>query len=177
MAAALTLPRILESLGDRPVMIAGTIGQLVALLALAAWASGPGLTWTILLVSWSLAGAAYAATLTPAGRLLRRSAHARDRPAIFAAQFALSHACWLFTYPLAGWLMTSAGEVPTLLILSGIALAGLLAAMRLWPEGDPQVLPHRHDDLPPDHPHVRDGRHHAHEIRIDALHPTWPTGR
>lgn len=177
MAAALTLPRILESLGDRLVMIAGTIGQLVALLALAAWASGPGLTWTILLVAWGVAGAAYAATLTPAGRLLRRSAHAQDRPAIFAAQFALSHACWLVTYPLAGWLMTSAGTVPTLLILSGIALAGLFLAMRLWPEGDPQVLTHRHDDLPPDHPHVRDGRHHAHEIRIDALHPTWPTGR
>lgn len=40
--------------------------------------------------------------LTPTGRLLRRSAEAGDRPALFAAQFVLSHACWLLTYPLAG---------------------------------------------------------------------------
>lgn len=52
----------------------------------------------------------YSAMLTPSGRLLRRSAHPEDRPAIFAAQFALSHACWLVAYPLAGLLMTLAGS-------------------------------------------------------------------
>ena len=51
-----------------------------------------------------LLGLAWSAVQTPGGRLLRRSAHAPDRPALFAAQFALSHACWLATYPLAGWL-------------------------------------------------------------------------
>lgn len=30
-------------------------------------------------------------------------------PALFAAQFSLSHAGWLFTYPLAGWLGSTAG--------------------------------------------------------------------
>ena len=38
---------------------------------------------------WQRAGA------DAGGRLLRRSADAGDRPALFAAQFALCHACWL----------------------------------------------------------------------------------
>ncbi len=32
------------------------------------------------------------------------SGHPEDRPFLIAAQFALSHAGWLVTYPLAGWL-------------------------------------------------------------------------
>ena len=51
-----------------------------------------------------VAGVGYSAAITPPGRLLRRSGHAEDRLALFAAQFALSHACFLITYPLAGWL-------------------------------------------------------------------------
>ena len=54
--------------------------------------------------TWAMLGASYSAAQVPTGRLLRRSAHAEDRPSLFAAQFALSHACWLLTYPLAGWL-------------------------------------------------------------------------
>ena len=34
-----------------------------------------------------------------------------DRPALFAAHFALSHACWLVTYPLAGWLGAGLGII------------------------------------------------------------------
>ncbi len=177
MTAAILLPRILSRWGDRPVMCAGTTIQILTLLALAEWALGPGLSWSALLLAWAVIGAAYAATLTPAGRLLRRSAHRADRPAVFAAQFALSHACWLVTYPLAGWLMTAHGTVAALLALADLAPLGLNAALRLSPAGDPEIVPHTHDDLPPDHPHVREGRHHAHEIRIDALHPTWPDSR
>jgi hypothetical protein len=42
-------------------------------------------------------------SVTPGG-LLRRSASSEDRPALFAAQFALSHVCWLIAYPLVGQL-------------------------------------------------------------------------
>ncbi|MDU8944842.1 MFS transporter [Ovoidimarina sediminis] len=175
MVSALALPRMLERIGDRKVMVAGTLGQIGALSALAIWTIAIGLSWSALLVTWTVTGAAYAAALTPAGRLLRRSSHSEDRPAIFAAQFALSHACWLVTYPLAGWLMTVAGPVPALIALTAIAILGLVIALRLWPKSDSSLMPHTHDDLPPDHPHVRDGRHHVHEIRIDALHPSWPT--
>ena len=110
---------------------------------------------------------------------MRRSAHPEDRPAIFAAQFALSHACWLVTYPLAGVLMTWAGAPAALLGLGLLAVLGIGAALRVWPAGDPETLSHRHDDLSPDHPHLSEhgGKHrHAHPLVIDRLHPEWPGG-
>jgi hypothetical protein len=55
-----------------------------------------------LLAIWFLIGVGSFFVQTPGGRLLRRSAHEEDRPALFAAQFALSHACWLVTYLVAG---------------------------------------------------------------------------
>ena len=106
MLAALLLPRLLDRLPDRPVMLGGAVLLTVTLLAMALSIRLIGLSWPLLLGAWLLAGLGYAAVPTPSGRLLRRSAHAEDRPAIFAAQFALSHACWLLTYPLAGLLMT-----------------------------------------------------------------------
>src|SRR3546814_8763069 len=57
-----------------------------------------------LMALWVILGLGYSVVQTPSGRLLRRSALPEDRPAVFAAQFALSHGCWLITYPLAGWL-------------------------------------------------------------------------
>ncbi|MFX7878714.1 MFS transporter, partial [Acinetobacter baumannii] len=58
--------------------------------------------WGVILAGWLVLGIAYSASITPGGRLLRRSSGAEDRPALFAAQFALSHVCWLVAYPLAG---------------------------------------------------------------------------
>lgn len=174
MAAAMALPRLLDRLADRPVMLAGA-GVIVAGLtglALAILAGGWG--WPVLLAAWLVVGLGYATVQTPSGRLLRRSSHAEDRPALFAAQFALSHACWLVCYPLAGWLMTGFGAVPALLVLAGLALVAGGAALRLWPAGDPVELPHSHTDLPADHPHVREGRFHSHAYVIDDLHRHWP---
>ena len=139
MIAALLLPRVLDNLADRPVMLAGAWTMVAALLALAAAILATGLTWPLLLGIWLVIGIGYSTVQTPSGRLLRRSAHAEDRPAVFAAQFALSHACWLVTYPLSGWLMTAFGTVPALLVLAGVALAGIVTAMRFWPTGDPEV--------------------------------------
>jgi hypothetical protein len=63
-----------------------------------------------LVVLWACAGVGYSLSQTPGGRLLRRSSTAEDRPALFAAQFALSHSCWLVTYPLAGWVGAAWGH-------------------------------------------------------------------
>src|SRR6266852_8182139 len=109
--------------------------------------STSGLIWPALLVTWIILGVGYSAVMTPSGRLLRRSAHAADRPAVFAAQFALSHACWLLTYPLAGWLGSSAGIVPTSLVLASLTFAGVSIAWRLWPAIDSDVIPHQHPEL------------------------------
>ena len=62
---------------------------------------------------------------------MRRSAQAEDRPALFAAQFALSHACWLLTYPLAGWLGAFAGIPITLGVLGLVTLLGFVLAVPL----------------------------------------------
>jgi len=127
----------------------------------------------VLLGAWLFVGLGYSAVLTPSGRLLRRSAHAEDRPALFAAQFALSHACWLITYPLSGWLMTRFGPVVALGVLATLAGASIVAALRFWPSEDPETFEHTHDNLPLDHPHLPGARRHAHSFVVDENHPRW----
>jgi len=173
MIAALILPRVLDRVADRPVMVVGAWAMIAALLTLAAAILATGLTWPLLLGIWLVIGVGYSTVQTPSGRLLRRSAHAEDRPAVFAAQFALSHACWLVTYPLSGWLMTAYGTVPALVVLASVAVAGIMTALRLWPADAPKVIEHTHDNLPLDHPHLRGHRHHAHALVIDDAHPRW----
>jgi len=176
MAAALLLPRLLDRLPDRPVMLTGAGLMILSLLGLAGVTAASGLHWGGLLFTWLLVGFGYSAVLTPSGRLLKRSAHPEDRPAVFAAQFALSHACWLVTYPLSGWLMTQFGAIPALVVLAGLAGIGIVVCLLQWPGETAGEIEHTHDDLPPDHPHLR--KHgamgHKHEVIIDDLHRSWP---
>lgn len=132
MTIALALPKLLDRLPDRPVMLAGAslLGLGTALAAML-----PNYLW--LLPLWFAMGAGYSMAQTPSGRLLRRSSSAEDRPALFAAQFALSHACWLVTYPLAGWAGAQFGLPVAALLLAMIAAIGVLAATRLWPPEAP----------------------------------------
>ena len=178
MAMALALPRLLDRVEDRPVMMAAALALVALSLGLAVGLT-LGMGWGAMLAGWAGIGALWAAILTPSGRLLRRSAHAGDRPAVFAAQFALSHACWLVTYPLAGWAGVTIGLGPTLGLLALLGLGAVAVAWRVWPQDAEGVIAHRHPDLPPDHPHLREGhdRHgtaHSHDFVIDDLHPHWP---
>ncbi|KQP40350.1 MFS transporter [Methylobacterium sp. Leaf106] len=174
MIAALTLPRLLDRLSDRAIMIPAAALLGAVLLGVAAMTWGGTIGWPLLLGTWLILGIAYAAVQTPTGRLLRRSATPEDRPAVFAAQFALSHAAWLLTYPLAGWLSPSVGMPSTLAILGAVTLAGVATAARLWPAADPDVIEHAHADLDVRHPHLHGGRRHAHAYVIDDLHHRWP---
>ena len=179
MLVALALPKVLEKLLERPVMLAGAaliaVGLLLGFLA-AQW-------YAMLLPLWFVLGLGYSLAQTPSGRLLRRSAHEEDRPALFAAQFALSHACWLITYPLAGWLGAKAGLTTSFLALAALAGTSVLLAAYLWRGGDARELAHSHDDLAPGHPHLNaanpgalGGRaRHAHDYVIDDNHPRWPS--
>ena len=180
MTAALALPGLLDRLPDRRVMLAGA-GVLVAglLAGLGALASDR-LGFAALLPLWLVLGLGYSAVGTPTGRLLRRSAHPEDRPALFAAQFALSHACWLLTYPLAGWLGARAGLPAAFAALAGVAALAALLATRLWPSHDPDAVLHVHADLTTGHPHlagaepVAGGFRHVHAFVLDAEHRSWP---
>ncbi|HEV7340739.1 MAG: MFS transporter [Sphingopyxis sp.] len=178
MAAAFILPRILDRIPDRRVMLLSA-AILVAGLAALAWISSivpAGMTyWYILLGGWAVLGIAYSMSITPSGRLLKRSANAEDRPALFAAQFALSHICWLITYPLVGQLGAGVSMTAAFAAMAAIALFGTLLGLLLWPASDPDAIAHDHPDLPADHEHLRrqhaDGASHAYVI--DDLHERW----
>lgn len=172
MASALALPRMLEHLSDRTTMLAGA-----ALLGVGTLAASALPSFGLMLPLWFVIGIGYSSAQTPSGRLLRRSAHPEDRPALFAAQFALSHACWLVAYPLAGWGGAVLGLAATAALLAIGAAAAVLLARSLWPADDTETVAHVHADLPSHHPHLagsHDGGRHAHPFVIDDLHPRWP---
>ncbi|NVK16439.1 MAG: MFS transporter [Rhodobacteraceae bacterium] len=174
MMSAMLLPRLLERVPDRSVMLAGGALGTAVLMVLALTVLAQPLDFARLAIAWFVIGLGYSAVMTPSGRLLARSAHAADRPAIFAAQFTLSHACWLVFYPLSAWLMASWGAGAAMLVLALLAAAVLAAAQRLWPADSAAPVAHEHPDLPPDHPHLQGGHPHAHPIIIDDLHPRIP---
>ncbi|EYR77581.1 MFS transporter [Shinella sp. 838] len=170
MVAALLLPRILEDITDRKAMLSGAIVLIVGLCV--------GImvqSYIMLLPLWFTLGLGYSLTQTPSGRLLRRSSQPEDRPSLFAAQFALSHACWLITYPAAGWLGARIGLPATFGVLALLAAGAVFVATRVWPAKDPDELEHSHEDLELDHPHLHGGgRRHSHTFVIDSHHTDWP---
>lgn len=135
---ALALPPVLERFPERRIMLTGSAALctgVVAAVALSSAHSGDW-RWPAVVLVWAVIGAGTGLVLTPVGRVLRRSADEADRPAVFAAQFSLSHACWLLSYPIAGWLVTASGFPRGWLALSLLTVVGTVAATRLWPRTD-----------------------------------------
>jgi MFS family permease len=127
MLAALLLPRLLDRVPDRLVMLGG--GLVLAIgLALAAVVDG----FHPLLGVWFALGLGLSTVQTPIGRLITRSGGPEERPALFAAQFSLSHACWLATYPIAGVLGSVLGLAATASILACVAAAAVVIAGLAW---------------------------------------------
>ncbi len=193
MVVALVLPRLLDRLPYRPFMLAGgailTAGLLLGL-------SDPGLR--ALLLIWFVLGTGSSLIQTPAGQLLKRSARESDRPAVYAAQFALSHACWLVAYPLAGLLGATLGMTAAFSVLAVLTLASTLVALILWPAHDPDEIEHEHESSRHTHLHTHDEHHqhkhdgregtephshphrhaplvHKHAYVIDLHHQLWPS--
>lgn len=172
MIAALTLPGLLEKIPDRKAMLAGATLLCAGTLTAATLSS-----YAWLLPLWLVLGLGYSMAQTPSGRLLKRSAHPEDRPALFAAQFALSHACWLLAYPLAGWAGARLGLPATAVILAVLSAIAIGLGVLVWPAEERETLEHSHDDLPADHPHLAgsaEDRQHIHAYIIDDMHPSWP---
>ncbi|MCM6773930.1 MFS transporter [Nocardia sp. CDC159] len=184
MALALLLPRTLDRLGPRPVMLIGAavlttgLGSAVAL----SLANTGDWRWAAAITVWALVGAGTAAILAPTGQVLRRSAQPADRPALFAAQFSLSHLAWLLTYPIAGWLATTTDFTTTWLTLALLGAAGTVVALSMWPRHDPEMITHLHEVGTIDPSRLADAVRvsdrfylHTHPYIIDADHPRWPT--
>ncbi|NIL80455.1 MFS transporter [Rhodococcoides kroppenstedtii] len=139
MVTALALPRLLDRVHDvRPVMIVGA-AAVATVLALVAVGFAVGGGWAVLAIGWTLLGAATSAISTPTGRVLRDRTAEADRPLVFAAQFSLSHACFLLTYPLAGVLASTPVAAPaTAAVLATLTAA---AAVRTWPRTVAEPVP------------------------------------
>lgn len=189
MVVALALPKLLGRVAPRPVML---VGAAVLTVSLGVAALGPG--FAVGLALWVVLGAGASLIQTPAGLSITRSCHQEDRPALFAAQFALSHSAWLMAYPLAGYLGAIVGLPLTFAFMAVVAGAAGLAAMQLWPSHDPLEIEHEHPAV--DHIHAYgDPLHHAddaketahavhhhhpsirhsHPFVIDDHHPVWPS--
>lgn len=183
MLVALALPRVLESRGARPVMMAGAVTLIIGLGSAVALSTAGGgeWRWGAAVAVWAVVGVGTAAVLTPTGQVLRRSSQAADRPALFAAQFSLSHLAWLLAYPLTGWLSTTAGYTVTWAVLAVLAGAGITVALRMWPGSDPAEPTHLDEVGTIDPIRQGDAAHanerdflHTHVFVIDAQHPRRP---
>jgi MFS family permease len=134
MVVALLVPRLLGVLADRTLMLGGAgiaaAGLGVTAVVLVTGAAG----WSVLAVLWTILGAATSMINTPAGRLLRRNAGA-DRTAVFTAQFSLSHAGFLITYPVAGWVGATVDQGAAATILAIVATSAAIAAARIARRG------------------------------------------
>jgi MFS family permease len=134
MLVAFIAPRVLERTPDRTFMLIG--GTIVPLgLVGAALVAPTGAPWLLLLGLWFALGIGTSMISTPSSRLLRRVATDTTRSYLFTAQFSLSHACFMLTYPVAGWVGAAAGQTAAALVLGALALAGTITAVSVWPSG------------------------------------------
>ncbi|SDH61060.1 Predicted arabinose efflux permease, MFS family [Rhodococcus triatomae] len=139
MAVALAIPRVLRVRSDRgvmavgaavvPIVLCGTAGLLALGIGSTVAAAALGLVWIAL-------GAATSAIVTPTPRILRREVDPAEWPSVFAAQFSLSHACFLVTYPVAGWVGAADQSVAAVLLAVLATLAAVTAARARGETGD-----------------------------------------
>ena len=139
MVVALCLPKVLDRSPDRTVMLTGAAILPVGLVAVAVITAMDTGTpqWIALIGAWAVLGAATALVSTPSSRLLRRASDGADRPAVFAAQFSLSHACFILTYPTAGVLGALVGLPWTAVVLAAVGAGALAVARTAWPAPRP----------------------------------------
>ncbi|MBJ3813231.1 MFS transporter [Streptomyces flavofungini] len=150
LLAALALPRVLDRIAARTVMMTGA-GVLVGGTTAAVTLIAIGLvTWTGTAIIWTVIGIGMALIITPTGKVLRASVGRNAIPEAFAAQFSLSHLAWLITYPVAGLLGTNTGLTAAWSVLAVLAGGGAIGALLLWPRHDGRgattspVTPARH---------------------------------
>jgi MFS family permease len=192
MLAALAIPRLLQNMPDRPLMLVGGVVMGAGVLVVA---TGPDLA--AMLLVWFVIGLGWSLVQTPAGRVVNRSARSGDRAAYFSAQFALSHAAWLLAYPIAGRLGASIGIEATAIWFGMAILLFVGVAAVMWPSLGARDLAHTHEDTdhqhlhshgphhqhahrgdegpePHSHDHRHDGTRHSHPFVIDDHHLHWP---
>ncbi|MDY0910462.1 MFS transporter [Microbacterium sp. CFBP9034] len=126
LLVAVNIPWIVDRIGVTRTMLTGVVIVLVGLaaaIAVTVLAVAAATGWWALLATWVLLGAGTSLINTPSSRLLADASTPANRNLVYTAQFAFSHACFLVTYPLAGWI--GAASMPAAVIaLFVIAVAG-----------------------------------------------------
>ena len=116
------------------------IGGFLAALSLL-----PGILRPPLLVFgllWILNGAAQALIGIPSSTLVAEHTSPAERGRAFAAHFALTHACWLLTYPATGYLASRIGPGPAFSLCGVVCVViSLIAAV----SGRGSQRDHMHD--------------------------------
>lgn len=141
-----TAPPVGEA-ADRSAMLGG-IGLMVAGLFVGTWVEGHA----SLMALWFALGLGYSTAQTPSGRLLRRSAHPEDRPALSprsSPSCLMPAGCCSIHWP-AGWVLIWDGSD---LCCPGWRGRIELLDLRLFASEDPEVIEHEHPDLPSGHAH------------------------
>ncbi|PZT98949.1 MFS transporter [Microbacterium sp. MMO-10] len=144
LLVALNVPWIVERIGVVRTMMAGaaviTVG-LVAAVIVTAVDTATGTGWAWLLATWVLLGMGTSLVNTPSSRLLADASTPTNRNLVYTAQFALSHACFLITYPIAGWigaisLTAAAGVLLAIATVTAVAAIGYATTQRLRASSD-----------------------------------------
>jgi len=126
--AAIIIPYLSKEMTASRIMLAGSNLLSVVFVALAFWLMLFDFIWFVLLLAWFISGFGYTLLLTPMGRVIRRVSSVDEFSQVYSAQFSLSHLCWLFMYPLSGYLMTISGGPFTLLTLAMLMVCSNIIA-------------------------------------------------
>lgn len=137
LLVALNTPRIVDRIGVTRTMTLGAatiaFGLVAAVVCTVVATSGTD-AWGVLLVVWAVLGAGTSLVNTPSARLLLAASTEQNRNLVYTAQFSLSHACFLITYPIAGWLgaadLTAAATVLLFLVV-GAGVPAILVRRRI----------------------------------------------
>ncbi|CAO1654134.1 MFS transporter [Salinibacterium sp. NYA9b] len=133
LIVAVNVPRLADRIGVTRTMLAGVVvvvGGLIAAIAVTILAVTTSTGWWALLATWLVLGMGSSLISTPSSRLLADASTHANRNLVYTAQFALSHSCFLVTYPVAGWLGAVSLPIATA-SLALVALAGAVGAFRI----------------------------------------------
>lgn len=131
LIVAFTVPWLVERFGVIRTMITGMgfiVAGLFAAVIVTAFASSSPTGWGWLLATWVLLGMGTSLVSTPSARLLANASAPANRNLVYTAQFALSHACFLITYPIAGWIGAGSLTVAAIVLLVVALAAAVLAS-------------------------------------------------
>ncbi|WP_308220735.1 MFS transporter [Microbacterium sp. C5A9] len=135
LIVAVNIPWVVDKIGVIRTMVVGAtvimIG-LVAAVTVTMIATNTGAGWIPLLGVWVLLGMGTSLVNTPSSRLLADASTPANRNLVYTAQFALSHACFLLTYPIAGWLgaVNLTGAAVALTLVAVVALISVILQAR-----------------------------------------------